>query len=412
MARARIYFLFALAIFFLAPQGQAVVKVGDKPKYKFTDLNTGEEITSDEMRGKAVMLIFWNPSDRDSMMILQTYGMASAINSPIVAIAVTVDRPRRERNIKRALNQIGFTGRVVYDNEKGGMETASSWGVHDLPAIFAIIPNGQVVAAVQGKEVMQPSSMVELTLNYYTALEKHPPIQEGEHEQGLEKLNNAEAEINAGNYDAALAALDGLNPMLADYYSDIREKYNVIASKLDPRGENELNKVRLLIKQGNYEKAIPQLVALSGKYSALPIGKIIKGEILRVKHNSTVARKEAEREYEKRVARMLSQAAELISSGRRLDARRKLKLIVKRFPDAKTTKTAKTILDALERDPGFKQEQEAFRIRTTCEKLLNEADELISKGDKQGAIERWSEIIKRFPESEYAKQAQKKLQDN
>ncbi|MCK4871225.1 MAG: TlpA family protein disulfide reductase [Phycisphaerales bacterium] len=426
MRRSCLYRLFALlAVCTLAaPSLRADVSVGDTPEYSYTDMN-GEEITSEDLRGRFVFVLFWVSRDEDCITALvalwvliempesgEQSGFIADLRARILVIAA--DGLRQDRNVRRGLQAAEFTGSVLYDREGSGAEMANTWGISSVPTLYLIAPNGSVLYRYEG--TAQDIFMGMREINADSLLSDYPPLTSDERAAAESALASAESLLDAGEPEKAVSAIRGFHRHAADYFEEIGDRYRAIAEQLDPLGQAELDDVRALVKQAGYDEsarrqATAALQRLARKYAGLPIGQAIEDDIHRMEHSDLLARREAGRAYEARVNRALARAEALIAAGRRIDAHRKLSFILDRFPSANSTRRAKHILDDLEADPGFIAERQARRIRLACEKLLSETENLLDAGDAAGAEAKLLEIIEQYPDSDYAATAREKLDE-
>ena len=147
-------------------------------------------------------------------------------------------------------------------------------------------------------------------------------------------------------------------------------------------------------------------------YFAFPVFNELSDFRARLKHPPIKARQQAGQEMQGRVARLVAKAEQLVASGRRVDAHRKLSFIVERFPYTKATDRARQIMEQLSNDEGFKREQRAERTRRVCERLLAEADALVADNDLAGARAKWRQILEQYGDSDFATTAQDKLDEH
>ncbi len=425
-----------LAALASAAGAYAEVNVGDKPSFEFPLYNSDETLSNEDLRGKWVTIFFWSANSRESLtalrflgnpaaaqeqaqavagllgMDLESLGLGAEMAAELeawqegqVVIAVCIDEGRRDRNVRRAVEQSNFTGRVAYDTEETGRQIAQDWGITQVPAIVQLTPTGEAAFVQKPGQMLTFDAfgrLFELALRY-------PAMQEGQKEAAEQQLADADAALNAGDQQSALQALDGFPKHVAEYFDELGKRYRDIAARLNPMGERELEQVRATAEAGKLEEARARLRELAEMYGSLPVGQTMRDELKRLNFPPIQARRQAAQELQARVASMTARAEQLIAAGRRVDAHRKRSFIVERCPYTKATERTRALLEQLSSDPSFQREQAAERTRRVSERLLAEADELLAQGDVAAAREKWKQIIEQFPGSDFANTAQEKL---
>ncbi len=440
MTRFSLSALACSALLAVSSAALAEVGLGDKPEFEFPIYNSEDTVSNLDVRGRWALVLFWSSNGTESVAALRGLSMmvdpdvaaaqANMVASLLAAqgvspdevarvaswstglelFAVCVDDARRDRNVRRAVEQTGYSGRLVYDREETGQQVASGWGVDSVPTVFFIAPNGEVAAiSTEDDEAENASQRFErigqLALRY-------PPLVEGDKERAEQQLTAAENAVDAGDELAALDALSGFPSHAADYFEEMGERYRDLSAQLNPLGERELERVRRMVQRGETEQARVELTDLANTYKALPVGRTFQDELKRLAHPPARARQQAGQAMQGRVARLVARAEQLIASGRRVDAHRKLSFIVERFPSTKATDRARQILEQLSNDEGFKREQKAERTRRICERLLTEADALLADNDLAGARAKWRQILEQYGDSDFASTARDKLDEH
>jgi hypothetical protein len=418
----------------------AAVGVGDKPEFEFPIYNSEETLTNLDVRGRWTVVLFWSSNGSESvaalgavtMMADPTFAAAQAnlVASLLAAqgvspeeaarvgnwseglelCAICVDGARRDRNVRRAVEQANFSGRLVYDREETGQQIASDWGIDSVPTIFFIAPNGEV--AVVSTEDDDDEGASQTFERIWQLATRYPPLTEADKERAEQQLTAAESAVDAGDELAALDALAGFPSHAAEYFDELGERYRDLSAQLNPLGERELERVRRMVERGETDQARVELADLIDTYEALPVGRTFRDELKRLAHPPVRARQQAGQAMQGRVARLVARAEQLIASGRRVDAHRKLSFIVERFPHTKASDRARETLEALASDESFKREQRAERTRRVCERLLAEADALVADNDLAGARAKWRQILEQYGDSDFATTAQDKLDEH
>lgn len=427
MIRSRLALLFtALLSVVLAVPSWAEVKVGDRPSYELTDVD-GNEVNSEEAIGQLVMFLFFSAQDDDSQAMLAASPqiVTEVLGGDSSFVAVCTDNSRASSRVRRLLRQVDINGSIIYDTDETGLELARQWGVTSVPSIVLISANGAIagswddddfrgVARTDRDEtaaVRIAATMFEIGITVAQSKEQYPPISRDRLAAASGQIDAALDALARDDLEGALGTMRGFPVKAANYFPETAEKYRQLARAVAPFGENDLLDARQMAARGEIDAARVKLQQLQQRYDGLPLAQIMADEILRLEMNDTAVRTKAGIRYERRINRLIARAQGLINAGRRIDAYRKLQFIAEKYRRSEGAKRAQELIRAMEQDPAFEAEQQAYEMRLDCEALLNEVQAALDENDIVKAKSKLKTIISRYPDSQYAQTAQEQLDE-
>jgi hypothetical protein len=427
MIRTRLALLIAaLLTVALATPSWAEVSVGDRPSYELTDVD-GNEVTSEEAIGQLVMFLFFSAQDDDSQALLAGSReiVVATMGADASFVAVCTDNSRSASRVRRLLRQVEINGSMIYDTDETGLQLARNWGITSVPSIVLIAANGSVAGIWDGNDFRDVARsnrdedaatrvgmvIADIANTVMQSREEYPPISRDRLEAASGQIDAALDALAQDDLEGALAAMRGFPAKAASYFPDTAAKYRRLARAVAPFGENDLLDARAMVARGEIDAARTKLQELQQRYDGLPLARIMADEILRLEMNDTAVRTKAKIHYERRINRSIARAQGLINAGRRIDAYRKLKFIAEKYRRSEGARRAQDLIRAMEQDPAFEAEQQAYEMRLDCEALLNEVQAAIDENDIVKAKSKLKTIISRYPDSQYAQTAQEKLDE-
>ncbi|MGP1450820.1 MAG: TlpA family protein disulfide reductase [Wolinella sp.] len=147
MSILRLFVSLFCITFLTACEVRSIPKAGDIPP-RFTTIGiTGEKLVLDDMRGKGVVLRFWQSSCASclkEMPLLESIAQKSG--EKIHIIAINVGEPHA--HVERFLNENPVALSVISDE---GRSISDSYGILATPATFFINPSGILTDVLYGE---------------------------------------------------------------------------------------------------------------------------------------------------------------------------------------------------------------------------------------------------------------------
>lgn len=119
-----------------------IFKVGQKPPaFELTDLK-GQKVSLESLKGKTVLLNFWATWCVPCVAEMPALERLSKMLAPegLVILAVNVDSPEKNDDVKKFIEQNGITFQILRDSDFGAPQ---QYGLTGFPESFFISPSGE-----------------------------------------------------------------------------------------------------------------------------------------------------------------------------------------------------------------------------------------------------------------------------
>lgn len=138
------------------------LNVGDPaPQLRVRNFDSEETITLDSLRGRVVLVVFWNSSEQQALRDVQYLTVAHEVIPPEVVTIVGVSVDPRYRQYKSTAKQLGATWPSHHDPNRTVLR---HWGVTAVPTTVVIDQNGNIfkehVYAAQLPELLQEMNII------------------------------------------------------------------------------------------------------------------------------------------------------------------------------------------------------------------------------------------------------------
>ncbi|MCX5661769.1 MAG: TlpA disulfide reductase family protein [Planctomycetota bacterium] len=384
----------------LAAPASAEIAVGDKPTIKLTALD-GEVVTNASLAGRIVGVVFWSTDDNfmfagptiDDRPILRLNGEYGLLGAKFV----TISADKNPAEIRSALKQQKVTLTVVCDGKGIDGPTIKPWGVERIPYSFVLDPDGKVVWAGHPNAI--ESAIVK-------AMGATPPKLDKAVWTDLALEQVKEAKRNLTEQKTANAAV-------YDYRESLRRLSLV---KPDVLADPKVMKEAVVLLPFFNSQREPDRLALTTIIQAYPeAAKALEAvRKARAVAASQAASRPAELTPEQKRAaagRVKLDAAEAAEKrGDRIGAYKGYKQVAEKFAGTDEAQVAAAHVKALEADEKFMASYKLSEAESEAKSLLSMARGYRAAGKDELATQTFTQVIAKFPWTEWATEAQAGLE--
>ena len=400
-AKARSFACLAVALAFAVavPAATAQVNVGDEldPTFKTTD---GTVLTAKQLKGRLVLLDFWatwcGPCVKAAPHMVALNEKFGEQGLQIIGISLDRDPEALQRGVK----DLGFTWPQVLDTSG---QISGQFGVEAIPSMFLLGPDATVVWVGRPGELLSEQTLAEL-------MEKHPPVLVDPKvvQAARETLAQVTEKLEAGDAKAALKLMAKV-PAGASRDAEFAEAAAETGKKLDEAAAGLLGGAEEAIEAGKFVEAADRLRELSVSLAGLPVANDARKKL-----NELMARPEARKAID--TANKESQASASLAEAEKLRAAKKneaaygrFKQIAKAFAGTPSGAKAAAAVKEYESDKAFMAALASKQAGGKAKAALSVARSYAKSGRLGDAAKKYKAIIKDYPDTEYARTAEREM---
>ncbi|MBE3098497.1 MAG: redoxin domain-containing protein [Planctomycetes bacterium] len=386
----------AMAAGLAAAQARAQGLVGKPaPEIAAQDWLNSPPLSLQAAKGKIVVVEFWAtwcPPCRASIPhLIEMFKNYSP--KGVVFMSLTDEPKATVEPFAKQMNMIYPVG--------CGSQTAGAYGVRGIPHAFIIDPSGNVAWAGH------PMAGLDKALE--AQLAKTPPVKMSAQDKAaaMAVLEKAEAAIKQEQYVAAAALLAKL--ARADDDPEVKARFEAAGKPLADRAAACLEDGRKKMVAKEYldaSVALDEAQAVApGSEQATQAEALLKVLLEDPKAKAAIEQGRREREA-------ANLAAEIEKRGDRDPAAllKGLDDLATRFPDTKAGKAAAEKAKALRADPDVMKKIQNDAAEKDCKGWMSMAKNFIKAGLLEKARPYLEQVVQKYPDSDYAKEAKELLQ--
>jgi len=400
MPRPHLTTAFVVVLLFIAPAARAALAVGDKPDLKVNAMD-GSKIDLAAHKGKMILISFWAGHSVTTRTAMSRLGDLLARQSEKGLVIVGVNCDRKMSVAVKNIADLYVTWPQYH--ERGFSEgLGANWGVTKLPYYFLIGPDGTLIWS-----------------GYKTAIEdvvldemiKHPPVLVSPEVVAAAKSELEAVEKALLNHDRAAAIQKFAHiPDAARKNAEFAKQYKKIETQINEATEKLLSEIEPLIAAKNFVEAVKRLKELS----IVLAGSSAQAKV-RQRLDQLLATPEAkplveQSQRESTAAIALAAAQKLREDKQHESAYSQFKTILEDFPATPAALAADDAIKEYERDESFMRRLKDNGAGSKARQALALADNYRHNGRIDLAKSKYQQVIKDFPGTTFAEQAQAALE--
>jgi len=380
------------------PKPPGGVGVGDQLSFQFKTVD-GPTISSEQLRGKLVLLDFWatwcEPCMKRVPQLVQINQRYGSRGLQVIGLTFDVNRNLMVETTK----QHGMVWPEVQDGTKA---LGARFGVDGPPLAVLLGTDGKVLF------VDRPWAGLDQAIE--RAFREHPPqlITPNVLAQARKRLEAVESKLAAGDARGAIRLLARV-PAIAKQDGDFAARAADVQAKLEAPAISIFDEAQQQVKDAKYIEAAVALKELSEALAGLPVAAKAT-QLL-----SEVASKPEGRSAIEAAARE-AKAADALDEAQQLQAQKKDELayarfqeIVKAYPKTAAARQAAEQVRIYEKDPRLVQRARDAAAATKAKAALKTAENYAHAGRVDLARKKYQAVVDEFPGTSYAQAARDAL---
>jgi thiol-disulfide isomerase/thioredoxin/outer membrane protein assembly factor BamD (BamD/ComL family) len=380
-----------------ATSARAVLNVGDTAQVQFTAAD-GTRVDLAQLKGKLVVLDMWatwcGPCMAEAghmVQINKTYG-----DKGLQMIGISLDQDKAQ--MMSVAKDKGFTWPQYFDGQVWQNKYATQFGVNSIPRTFLFGPDGKLLWTGHPAEIDQPLAQ---------AFKEHPPqlVDPAVLASANTILQQIDEKLQNKDPKGAIA-LFGKIPAAAKADAAFADKLQQAQTQVENAAKAMLSQVQPLIDAKQYSEAVTKLKQLTSALSGMPAGDKARQMLDQLLKNPEAKQALADQEKEARADAALETAQKLQAEKKDALAYPQFKQIVTAFPGTPAATTAAKAVAVYEEDSAFIAKFNSTNQSQKAKSLLSMAKSYSGAGQTDLAMQKYQQVLKEFPGTEYATAAQ------
>lgn len=377
------FIMMLLSALLTAPDAHADIAAGDKPSLHFNSFPSGSAIDLVDLRGKIVVVDFWaawcEPCVAQAEHLARINEQYAGKGLQLITVSLDSD----PTDLTSALKGKTFSWPIASEIAGWNSPIPREWGVGSLPQTFVIAPDGVVLWRGHPKNL--DSVLAD-------AFKQHPPqlLDSKALATVLALLSQIEAAIAANKPGEAVKLLLAI-PAEVRGDSRIAGRLEASAARLQDFAKAQFAQADALIAEKKYAEASTKLEEVQKAFEGYPASGQARERLAQLENDPGV---KAHAAMEQRLKESNAAFATALQTSTRDAGAATLmfKQIIKDFPNT----------PAAEKSTAWLAEQEA-----SSQLRLGDSAASIEQWDK--ARTRYQSVLDRFPNTQAAKEARKKI---
>ncbi|MCC7191325.1 MAG: redoxin domain-containing protein [Phycisphaeraceae bacterium] len=392
MNRILLYYV-AVIVFVLGVALPALAyEVGDTPKFEFKSLDD-KTISPETLKGYVVVINFWDSTDDYTDHQAENFvpQYEALIRQGVYFVGYNIDRDVKNCNAVRREKK--FTWPQISDTRGFQSPVISQWGIIKPPPYsFVLSPKGEVV---------WHGHTSALTGNVEAALKKTPPQLDRKMwiELSVRQLKEIHRLLDANkekqDYRQPLALLGTIQQPVWD-----DPAVQALSRKILPFFDSK--------KQDDQWSLATYLDAYAGGKKSL---EAMRASLTKAPSSQPASKTSAADKREDYANQRLAAADRYRETEKHPQAYRAYKQIVKIYAGTAASKAAAEQVKKYEADEKFMADLKQLEMEQDAKAMLSEAAGYRSAKREDLAIETYKKVIETYPDTEWAKEAKKALEE-
>jgi thiol-disulfide isomerase/thioredoxin/TolA-binding protein len=378
----------------------AAINIGDKPTLHLTAID-GSTIDLARHKGKLILIDFWagrsdfNRTAEQRLVDLQT----KYADKGLVIIGINCDT--RMANAEQYIKDLKITWPQYWESAGWHGGIPQEWGVARIPTDFLIGPDGDVLWSGY-KRNLEDFLAEQILL--------HPPqlVDPDVLAKANQSLDTVETALKTDDRITAVATF-GRIPDETRKDPAFNKRWTKLSYQVDQAATKLLAEVDPLLASKQYSDAVAKLKDLQTKLAGTTQVPLIRKRINEILANPQAKAAVDQAQKESAAATALAAAKKLRDAGDDPSAYTHFKGVTQDYPQTTAAQQAADAVQAYEKDAKFMQKMKTDAIAAKARAALNLADNYRDNGRADLAKAKYQQIIKDFPDTSYATEAQKSL---
>jgi hypothetical protein len=316
-------------------------------------------------------------------------------------IGISLDNSRPD--MLRVAKEKGFNWPQMCDMMAWNTPPAREWGVQGIPKTFILGPDGTVLWSGHPARIDAPLA---------EAFAKHPPqlVDPKIMAEATAAADKIEAALKENGHSQAIKLLATI-PTAARVDTKFADRVAAIEKEFEAYANKSLEEIDPLIQDKQYVAAATKLSDLTRALGALPAGANAKRKLSELMSNPEAKAQFEAAQKAKFAEEEIAIAKKLQADGKDEQAYTKFKQIATTFANTPVADEAKAAIATYEKNPELVKKANDSAVSGKAKAALGMAANYARAGRKDQAKAKYQDVIKQFPGTSFAKEAEIALKD-